>query len=49
MEQMESIWGLSPEVIENLNKYFQVTTIPTVNKIDVNNLIDSIDYYNNSA
>ncbi|MBA4153737.1 helix-hairpin-helix domain-containing protein [Flavobacterium sp.] len=38
MEQMESIWGLSPEVIENLNKYFQVTTIPTVNKIDVNNL-----------
>ncbi|WP_396183024.1 ComEA family DNA-binding protein [Flavobacterium sp.] len=38
MEQMESIWGLSPEVIENLNKYFQVTTIPTVNKIDINNL-----------
>lgn len=38
MEQMESIWGLSPEVIENLNQYFQVTTIPTVNKIDINNL-----------
>lgn len=38
MEQMESIWGLSPEVIENLIKNFQVTTIPTVNKIDVNNL-----------
>lgn len=38
MEQMESIWGLSPEVIENLNKHFVVQSIPSVKKININSL-----------
>lgn len=38
MKQMESIWGLSPEVIENLNKYFFVESIPSVKKININSL-----------
>ena len=37
MEQMQFIWGLSPEVIENLNKHFTVTSEPKINKIDINN------------
>ena len=37
MKQMEDVWGLSPEVIENLNKYFIVTALPRVKKIDINN------------
>lgn len=37
MEQMQFIWGLSPEVIENLNKHFVVTSEPKINKIDINN------------
>ena len=37
MKQMEDVWGLSPEVIENLNNYFVVTTLPKIKKIDVNN------------
>lgn len=37
MEQMEDVWGLSPEVIENLNKSFKVSTVPKLKKINVNN------------
>lgn len=37
MKQMDNIWGLSPEVIENLNKYFRVTALPRIKKIDINN------------
>jgi len=37
MEQMKDIWGLSPEVIENLNSHFKVLTPPNVKKIDINN------------
>ncbi|UPQ79698.1 helix-hairpin-helix domain-containing protein [Flavobacterium azooxidireducens] len=37
MEQMQFIWGLSPEVIENLNKHFVVTLEPKITKIDINN------------
>ena len=36
MEQMKDIWGLSPEVIENLNKYFKITTQPNVKKLKIN-------------
>jgi len=36
MEQMKFIWGLSPEVIENINKYFRVITVPTVPKLKIN-------------
>ena len=37
MEQMNDVWGLSPEVIENLNKNFKVSVLPKVNKVDINN------------
>lgn len=37
MEQMNDIWGLSPEVIENLNTHFKISALPTVKKIDINN------------
>jgi DNA uptake protein ComE-like DNA-binding protein len=37
MEQMNDIWGLSPEVIENLNTHFKVGVSPSVKKIDINN------------
>ena len=37
MEQMNDVWGLSPEVIENLNLHFKVSTLPNFKKIDVNN------------
>ncbi len=37
MKQMNDVWGLSPEVIENLNKYFIVATLPKIKMIDINN------------
>lgn len=37
MEQMGDVWGLSPEVIENLNKHFKVAELPNIKKIAVNN------------
>jgi DNA uptake protein ComE-like DNA-binding protein len=36
MEQMNDIWGLSPEVIANLNQYFRVSALPKVVKIKIN-------------
>ena len=36
MEQMNDIWGLSPEVIENLNKSFHVSSINSIKKININ-------------
>ncbi|WP_395052593.1 helix-hairpin-helix domain-containing protein [Flavobacterium sp.] len=37
MEQMNDIWGLSPEVLLNLNKYFTISVLPNLKKIDINN------------
>lgn len=37
MEQMKDVWGLSPEVIENLNAHFKVLAQPNLKKIDINN------------
>lgn len=37
MEQMNDVWGLSPEVIERLNANFKVGALPVLKKIDVNN------------
>jgi len=37
MEQMQDVWGLSPEVIYEMNKNFKIGTIPTITKIDINN------------
>ena len=36
MEQLEKIWGLSPEVILQLKEHFTVSTIPAVKKIKIN-------------
>lgn len=36
MSQMKDIWGLSDEVIVNLNKNFKVLTPPKLNKIKIN-------------
>lgn len=37
MEQMNDVWGLSPEVIENLNAHFKVSAVSNIKKIDINN------------
>ena len=37
MDQMSDVWGLSPEVIENLNSHFKIISLPEFKKIDVNN------------
>ena len=37
MEQMNDIWGLSTEVIENLNKHFKVKSAPKIKRININN------------
>ena len=37
MEQMNDVWGISPEVIENLNSHFKVSELPNLKKIDINN------------
>src|SRR6187402_781758 len=37
MEQLKDVWGLSPEVILNLNTHFVISKLPNLNKIDVNN------------
>ena len=37
MDQLSEVWGLSPEVIGNLNKHFKVFVLPNLKKIDVNN------------
>ncbi|MEW5675027.1 helix-hairpin-helix domain-containing protein [Flavobacterium enshiense] len=36
MEQMKDVWGLSPEVIESLNRCFKVIATPVVKKIAIN-------------
>jgi DNA uptake protein ComE-like DNA-binding protein len=37
MEQLNDVWGLSPEVIANLNTHFAIAKLPNLNKIDINN------------
>ena len=37
MEQMQDVWGLSPEVIENLITHFRVLAVPQFKKIEINN------------
>lgn len=36
MEQMNDIWGLSPEVIDKLNQSFKIGSLPAVKKIPIN-------------
>ncbi|WDO13141.1 helix-hairpin-helix domain-containing protein [Flavobacterium sp. WW92] len=36
MEQMNDVWGLSPEVIEKLNAQFKIGVVPNVKKIKIN-------------
>lgn len=37
MEQLNDIWGLSPEVLENLRGHFYLSALPKLELIDVNN------------
>lgn len=37
MDQMNDVWGLSPEVITELNKHFKIVNLPNTAKIDINN------------
>lgn len=37
MEQMNDVWGLSPEVIAELNKHFKIASLPAIPKVDINN------------
>ena len=36
MEQMSDVWGLSPEVVTNLNTHFKVLKLPNVEKVAIN-------------
>ncbi|WP_366871231.1 helix-hairpin-helix domain-containing protein [Flavobacterium sp.] len=36
MQQMEFIWGLSPEVIDQLGAHFKILSIPEIRKIAIN-------------
>jgi DNA uptake protein ComE-like DNA-binding protein len=36
MEQMKDIWGLSPEVIQNLQNGFAIRQLPPIKKVNVN-------------
>lgn len=36
MEQMNDVWGLSPEVVEKLNESFKVKNVPNPKKIKIN-------------
>jgi len=38
MDQLQDVWGLSPEVIQNLNQDFRVATLPSVKKFNVNKM-----------
>ncbi|NHM05611.1 helix-hairpin-helix domain-containing protein [Flavobacterium sp. CYK-4] len=38
MQQLQDIWGLSPEVIEKLNQDFKVSALPEVKKYSINQL-----------
>jgi DNA uptake protein ComE-like DNA-binding protein len=37
MDQMNDVWGLTPEVVEKLKTSFKVSKIPEIKKIDINN------------
>ncbi|MGZ9676608.1 ComEA family DNA-binding protein [Flavobacterium sp. GNP001] len=37
MEQLIEVWGLSPEVVSELNTHFQIGASPAVIKLDINN------------
>ena len=48
MEQMDDIWGLSPEVVEKLKQNFKISMIPYVKKININNAsVKELTYFHN--
>ena len=48
MEQMEDIFGLPPEVVENLKRYFKVSATPNVEKLNINNAsVKELMYFHN--
>jgi DNA uptake protein ComE-like DNA-binding protein len=52
MEQLNFIWGISPEAIEDLNKKFQIKSVGNVKKIKINELpikeLQQFPYFNYS-
>ena len=50
MEQIDHIWGLSPEVIENTKKYFKIMNPPEITKIKINEVsikeLQQFPYFN---
>ncbi len=38
MEQMNDVWGLSPEVLQELDTHFKIIKKPTITKISINEL-----------
>jgi DNA uptake protein ComE-like DNA-binding protein len=36
MNQMNDVWGLSPEVIVKLNEQFKIITLPNIKKVNIN-------------
>lgn len=48
MEQMEDIWGLSPDVIENLKSHFKISILPNLKKLNINNAsVKELAYFHN--
>jgi DNA uptake protein ComE-like DNA-binding protein len=37
MEQIDAIWGLSPEVVQKIKEYFTIKVVPNVKKVNINN------------
>jgi hypothetical protein len=37
MDQMNDVWGLTPEVVDKINYHFKVLKVPSIKKIDINN------------
>ena len=50
MDQIDHIWGLSPEVIENTKKYFKILKPPEIAKIKINDVsikeLQQFPYFN---
>ena len=37
MEQIDAIWGLSPEVVQKIKEYFTIKVVSNVKKVNINN------------
>lgn len=50
MDQIEEVWGLSPEAVQGVKSNFKIGTTPNLKKLDINNAslkeISSFPYFN---